>query len=69
MPIFNFYRFENKQVDNGPSLFAAEEAAKARFNQGKYQSPRECFGSFFTTKQRQYNVKSHATFKMIIKRA
>lgn len=34
MPIFNFYRFENKQVDNGPSLFAAEEAAEARFNQG-----------------------------------
>lgn len=41
MPIFNFYRFENKQVDNGPSFFAAEEAAEARFNQGKYQSPRE----------------------------
>ena len=40
MPIFNFYRFENKQVDNGPSFFAAEEAAEARFNQGKYQSPR-----------------------------
>lgn len=38
MPIFNFYRFENKQVDNGPSFFAAEEAAEARFNQGKYQS-------------------------------
>ena len=29
MPIFNFYRFENKQVDNGPSFFAAEEAAEA----------------------------------------
>lgn len=63
MPIFNFYRFENKQVDNGPSLFAAEEAAEARFNQGKYQSPRECFGSFFTTKQRhQLSVmKTHGS--------
>ena len=27
MPIFNFYRFENKQVDNGPSFFAAAQAA------------------------------------------
>ena len=63
MPIFNFYRFENKQVDNGPSLFAAEEAAEARFNQGKYQSPRECFGSFFTSKQRhQLSVmKTHGS--------
>ena len=63
MPIFNFYRFENKQVDNGPSFFAAEEAAEARFNQGKYQSPRECFGSFFTSKQRhQLSImKSHGS--------
>ena len=63
MPIFNFYRFENKQVDNEPSFFAAEEAAEARFNQGKYKSPRECFGSFFTSKQRhQLSImKSHGS--------
>lgn len=39
MPIFNFYRFENKQVDNEPSFFAAEEAAEARFNQGNTNLP------------------------------
>ena len=68
MPIFNFYRFENKQVDNEPSFFAAEEAAEARFNQGKYQSPRECFGSFFTSKQRhQLSImKSHVVLEHII---
>lgn len=61
MPIFNFYRFDNKQGDNGPSLFAAEEAAQTRVSQEKYKTPEECFGSFFATRQHlQLNVlKSH----------
>lgn len=50
MPIFNFYKFENKQADDKSSLFAVQEAEEAEESIRKYKTPEECFGRYFATK-------------------
>lgn len=50
MPIFNFYKFENKQADGKASLFAEQDAQLAKENMSKYKTPEECFGSFFASR-------------------
>lgn len=49
MPIFNFYKFKNKQADGKASLFAEQNAQQAKENMSKYKTPEECFGSFFAS--------------------
>lgn len=39
MPIFNFYRFENKQVDNGPSFLLQKRQRRLDLIRGNTNLP------------------------------
>lgn len=39
MPIFNFYRFENKQVDNGPSFLLQKRQQRLDLIRGNTNLP------------------------------
>lgn len=51
MPIFNFYSYEIKQAEDSSDLFAGDNGTEEGKTAPRYDSPEECFGSFFVTNQ------------------